>query len=80
LLKALIDKGYRGLACLTFNSSHLLIEIDAEGHEWHILSGLIPIIDQEQPAIYVEAREDTYELVYRLMHDHGYTKAYTCSM
>lgn len=56
------------------------IKIDAEGHEWYILSGLIPILDQARPAVYVETRDDTYEPVYKLLHDHGYVKAYTYSM
>ena len=68
--------GHQALGSKNIN----FIKIDAEGHEWHILSGLIPIIDQDKPAIYVETREDTYEPVYRLMHDHDYTKVYTYNM
>jgi len=68
--------GHQALGSKNIN----FIKIDAEGHEWHILSGLIPIIDQDKPAIYVETREYTYEPVYRLMHDHDYTKVYTYNM
>lgn len=56
------------------------VKIDAEGHEWRILVGLIPILEKNRPAVYVETRDDTYEPVYSLLHKYGYVKAYTYSM
>jgi FkbM family methyltransferase len=68
--------GYQALAHKNIN----FIKIDAEGHELNILAGLIPILDQERPTVYVETRDDTQEPVYRLLHAHGYIKAYTYNM